>query len=337
MGWIGRHHWKLVISQSFRGRRNNEPRGRYLPYPLAFWTLVICTIVMIVWMMLAGATFLAASVSIVLLLVLFLVITRLVAEAGLVHGQLQVPIYKPWVLLARAGLDYPIPTQSYYLASFLQCQHYDFREVVPVYASHDLKVADETIVEDQKSEVSNRKTARGFIAVLALALVVGYFVSFASTLWSEYEYAWTQDTVGRAVNYWGVENPTGAIVGSTLQYERHQFVQPHSSGLHVSIGFGVTALLSFLRLRFTWFPLHPIGYLMLDTFPSDHLWLSFFVGWLIKILIVRFGGPRGFVASRPFFLGLIVGESLAAGFWLVMGIVLSSLGLPYRPVNIMPG
>jgi hypothetical protein len=77
--------------------------------------------------------------------------------------------------------------------------------------------------------------------------------------------------------------------------------------------------------------------LMLDTFPSDHLWLSFFIGWLAKVLIIRFGGPRGFLASRPFFLGLIVGESLAAGFWLVMGIVLSSLGLPYRPVNIMAG
>jgi hypothetical protein len=44
-----------------------------------------------------------------------------------------------------------------------------------------------------------------------------------------------------------------------------------------------------------------------------------------------------YTAAKPFFLGLIVGESAAAGFWLLMGIVLSALGLPYRVVNIMPG
>ena len=53
--------------------------------------------------------------------------------------------------------------------------------------------------------------------------------------------------------------------------------------------------------------------------------------------MVRFGGARLYTAGKPFFLGLIVGESAAAGFWLAVGIVLSALDIPYRPVNIMPG
>jgi hypothetical protein len=76
---------------------------------------------------------------------------------------------------------------------------------------------------------------------------------------------------------------------------------------------------------------------MIGTFPGAHLWFSVFVGWLCKTLIVRFGGPRMYSRARPFFIGLIVGESAAAGFWLVVGIILSTLGLPYRPVLIMPG
>src|SRR5439155_25364308 len=115
-------------------------------------------------------------------------------------------------------------------------------------------------------------------------------------------------------NDWGVKlNPDYSIVGATVQYDKENFNQSFSSAAHITFGFGFTALLSFLRLRYTWLPLHPIGYLMLETFPSHHLCLSFFIGCLAKVLVLRFGGPRGYLNSRPFFLGLIVGESAAAG------------------------
>jgi hypothetical protein len=94
--------------------------------------------------------------------------------------------------------------------------------------------------------------------------------------------------------------------------------------------------LSLLRWQFAWWPVHPIGYLMIATFPGAVLWFSIFLGWIVKVLAVRYGGAKFYVAARPFMLGLIVGESIAAGFWLVLGIVLSSLGLPYRTVMIMP-
>jgi hypothetical protein len=61
------------------------------------------------------------------------------------------------------------------------------------------------------------------------------------------------------------------------------------------------------------------------------------MGWLAKMLILKYGGSRLYVGAKPFFLGLIVGESTAAAVWLVIGVVLSSLGMPFRPINIMPG
>jgi hypothetical protein len=76
---------------------------------------------------------------------------------------------------------------------------------------------------------------------------------------------------------------------------------------------------------------------MLYTYPTNKLWLSIFIGWLAKNLILRFGGTKMYTAAKPFFLGLIVGESAAAGFWLAMGILLSAMNLPYKAVNIMPG
>ena len=51
----------------------------------------------------------------------------------------------------------------------------------------------------QKPDVPVEKV----IAVLVLALAVGYAVSFASTLWMEYKYAWTLDTPGHPPNEFG--------------------------------------------------------------------------------------------------------------------------------------
>ena len=40
--------------------------------------------------------------------------------------------------------------------------------------------------------------------------------------------------------------------------------------------------------------------------------------------------------ARPAMVGIIVGESVAAGFWLIAGIAVSQMGMYYRPVKILP-
>jgi len=347
IAWIGRHHWRLVIAQAFRGERGGEPRGRYLSYPFAFWGLTVCAWIMIGWLVGAGATVVGAAVVVALMLTLFMIITRIIAETGLIHGQLQVPLMKPWTLLVLAGVQRPVPLETYHLTNLLQTVHYDFREVVPVYASHGLKVMDQTAFadrprneEDEPESDFGRRRAIGmkFIFLLMLALLVGYVVSFASMLWTEYSFDSTQDISHRSpINDWGsMINPTYTI-SSTVAYAQARYYPQHNVPGHIAAGFVITSVLAFVRLRFPWWPLHPVGYLMIMTFPAAHLWFSIMLGWLARTLILRFGGAGMYTAAKPFFIGLIVGESMAAGFWLVVGIVLSALDIPYRPVNIMPG
>jgi len=73
-----------------------------------------------------------------------------------------------------------------------------------------------------------------------------------------------------------------------------------------------------LRIRFTGWPLHPIGYAMGPSWPMIQLWFSIMVGWLMKWLILRWGGMRMFRQARPFFLGLVLGEFVVAGVWIVV-------------------
>jgi hypothetical protein len=338
--WVGRKHWKMVLAQAVRGRRGNEPHGRYLPYPVSFWGLIACLAVMIGWLWLAGCTAAGAIVMVTLLLMLMVVITRIIAESGLMHGQLQVPVNYPWVLAAEYGMPLISPVKTFYFASMLQAVHFDFREPAPVYMSHGLKVMDQTAFAGRDSLEDTpqaRKTGRNIIALLMLALLVGYIVSFTSTLIVEYRYAWTLDTPGHEVNDFAENSVTPALVDSTVQYSKANYHPAQSPAANFSFGFVLVSILAALRLRFAWWPLHPIGFLMLYTYPGTHLWLSILIGWLAKNLILRFGGTKMYTAAKPFFLGLIVGESAAAGFWLMVGLVLNLLNIPYRAVNIMPG
>jgi hypothetical protein len=59
-------------------------------------------------------------------------------------------------------------------------------------------------------------------------------------------------------------------------------------------------------------------------------------GWLLKILLVRFGGARLYRLARPLFMGLIIGEVLAAIFWAIVPGWLALCGLPYVQVQVTP-
>jgi len=72
------------------------------------------------------------------------------------------------------------------------------------------------------------------------------------------------------------------------------------------------------RARLSWFPFHPAGLLMSLTWPGAALWSSIFIGWAIKTLILRFGGPDTYRKATPFFLGLALGDVASVFLWLVI-------------------
>ena len=84
-----------------------------------------------------------------------------------------------------------------------------------------------------------------------------------------------------------------------------------------TIGGGTAmALLLFLRQRFVWWPLHPLGFPIASTLTIVYYgWLSIFLAWLFKTVILRYGGVRLYRTMVPFFLGLTLGEFFTAAMW----------------------
>lgn len=78
-------------------------------------------------------------------------------------------------------------------------------------------------------------------------------------------------------------------------------------------GAGEAAVLTLLKSRFTWWPLHPIAV----AFPERRYAFCLFIAWVAKVVTLQFGGVRLYRRSIPFWYGAICGY--------LSGIAVSSL------------
>jgi len=86
-------------------------------------------------------------------------------------------------------------------------------------------------------------------------------------------------------------------------------------------GAAVIVFIALMRLRFTWWPFHPLPFLLIGSWCLSRLYFSFFLGWVIKVGLLRIGGGRVYTRSKPFFIGAIAGQIAVAGLWLCTGAV----------------
>lgn len=87
----------------------------------------------------------------------------------------------------------------------------------------------------------------------------------------------------------------------------------------IGIGAIFTAFLQFMRTRFLWWQLHPAGFALTgSTWTVGWLWFSIFISWGIKSIVLKHGGIGKYRKAVPFFLGLILGDFIVGGMWIVL-------------------
>ena len=94
----------------------------------------------------------------------------------------------------------------------------------------------------------------------------------------------------------------------------------------MAIGGSVMGLLMWVRHYFLWWPLNPLGYAISANWKTGHIFGSALLAWLFKLMILKYGGAKLYRNLRPFFLGLILGEVVAAGSWLVIDYITGHVG-----------
>ena len=97
------------------------------------------------------------------------------------------------------------------------------------------------------------------------------------------------------------------------------------------IGLGLTSALMILRARFLWWPLHPLGYAMANSWGMSNLWSCLLVVWAIKLLILRHGGLKSYRCAIPFFLGMALGDYIFGSAWSIGSILTNTTLYQFWP------
>jgi hypothetical protein len=105
-----------------------------------------------------------------------------------------------------------------------------------------------------------------------------------------------------------------------------QFVgrPPDVDGVTVFQMLGGAALtFAMIAARRTWlgFPFHPVGYAICGSWGTGMVWTPVFLAWILKSLVLRYGGLPLYRASIPLALGVVMGEFTAGAAWTIISLL----------------
>ena len=159
--------------------------------------------------------------------------------------------------------------------------------------------------------------ARGSMrALIPTLLAVSAFAMAAALVWDLQMY-YTQGAATAKTYFWVVGK--GSEPWQALASWLHNPKPPDGVAFTgMAVGAGVTLLMASLRTRFLSFPFVPAAYALNASFANDFFWCDMFVAWLLKVLIVRYGGISLYRQAMPFFLGLILGDFVTGAAWSIV-------------------
>ena len=172
-------------------------------------------------------------------------------------------------------------------------------------------------------KVSDRTgiSRRGILMVMALAVAVALPVSFYSFLTVTYEQGGSAKTSG-----WFFQGaPTLPFRTFSAMVKNPEGVDWHGVSF-TAVGASVTGFLLFVTRRFSGWPIHPLGYMLAGSWVIQLSWFSCCLAWMVKGLILRFGGGQLYRSAAPFFLGLILGGFITPGLWALVAFFSGKLG-----------
>ena len=220
-------------------------------------------------------------------------ITRVRAEVGPPTHEMFVANPRQFILDAFGSR--PIPPQSLTMMSLYYAFNRGYRAHPMPHTLEGFKIA----------EVGNMK-AKGMVIAMMCAVFFGILAAFWSYLVVSYD-------IGANP---GLGNGGYNRLRTWLYYPSETNVPAVT---FMGVGFLFTGLLWWLRSRFPMFPFHPTGYAVASSmWTFGWLWFSVFISWVAKNLIVRFGGIRLYHRVMPLFLGLILGEFMVGGAWVIV-------------------
>jgi len=321
-----RYYWRLLVrALTFR------KRGDVTSYETwACRAFVLSAAAMFIIICRLGLDWTLGLLTVGMLLLLFVVVSRIGAETGLFTIQAR---WQPLgIFLGLLGV-YALGPQGIIIVGLI-CT------VVALNPGYKLM----PFLVNALKIGSNLQVRPGRLAIASSGVyVLGICLAITVTLWANYNFGITPRgditvraptmsfrPADRAATKMKTANQLDASENlSPLQ--RLTNLRPKKMFLWAGgIGFVLVILFSAMRIRCPWWPLHPVLFLVCATWPMGLLSHSFLLGWFVRVVVMRIGGHEGYQRAKPFMIGAVAGNLLGPAVWTIVGMIY------YHLTGIMP-
>jgi hypothetical protein len=311
--YIGRRYYWHTLCEAVTFRRRQETRVS------SVWALrgfIICIAGTTAILVAVGLDVMVALLAVLTTVLLFLVCARMNAEAGTFFFA---PSWSmPAILVGLFGMTVLGPTVIIILGLLFYILLVDPFETLMPFVSNGLKMTSDTKLKVGKV---------GLLMIVALLLMLA--VGIPLSIWADYNFAaplrrgWDTSEVFNAADKTVDKLKLAGQAEQVAEYssfDRIANMLPDKQFLVATgVGFGLLLLFSLLRLKYTWWPIHPILFLVFGSGLFAEFGPSFLLGWVLKSAISKFGGAAKYLQAKPLMLGVIAGDLTGGFFWLVVG------------------
>lgn len=291
--YMARRHLRQVFSRS--PNDENEP----IRYRYALLGIIAGVVFLVIFCLQAGMSLWAILLFFFIYYAISIAITRIRAElgppthelTGMNAGQMMVNIFGA----RRMGIR-----------NLLMISHY-FWFFNRAYRNHAMPHQLEGLKIAQRTNI-NPKT-------VLYAVLVGVIVGLPAAFWAYLHITYrVPDAPGSGFSWESMR---------MLTWRLNFLRDPNLGSVNfMFLGGAFTLFLTVMRLKFLWWPFHPVGYALSMNFGVDYIWFTMVIGSLLKWSILRFGGLGALRRASPFFLGLILGEYAVGSFWNALSVII---------------
>lgn len=326
LSWVGRGHLKnigldlgrLLKFPTLKGgsmpRRNSTPlesRDEPLSYPVAILGAGIGLLLLAFFVIQMGMTTGIAIIFLAIYLMVAIVITRMRAEAGIfVHNfHYTSPVMSLINLLGTQRLGQGNLISFALLRPF----NHGFRAHLMPHQLEAYQLASKT-----------RSRYGGMLVAILWATLLGAIATF----WIQLHLYYKHGAASGYFNTWRIGSGTFRQLENWISYPG---ATDWPGIIFMGGGLLMTGCLILMRLRFFWWPLHPLGYVMSTNGEMSDLWPVIIISFTLKWIILRYGGLKAHQKAIPFFLGLVLGDYMMGSLWNILSIVLDTTIYQFYP------
>ena len=166
----------------------------------------------------------------------------------------------------------------------------------------------------ERMKMDNRR----LLIAMGIAIVTSTLGAFWALTWSFNKY-------GISAQMSPLADVFGRETWSNVDLWLHSPVKRQGGPTYAIVGGTLFALgLMTLRMNLAWWPFHPVGFAISASYTMGRMWFCVFLAWLVKAVLLKYGGAKVYRPALHFFVGLIIGDMVVGSFWYTYGIFMET-------------